>query len=245
MKIILRSVALLTAARLALGLVLPPPLLDGRRISFKEVAARACTSVEAAFADGHRRVSVEIPQISSATSVARKFEDDNSFLLTLVEAPGGGRTPAAVGCNVAIADNWRASGEYLTEEGLYGYRFPGLSLRQPQSGAVTLLGNSEIGCSALRDLPSLDDGRGNVLLFNLPLDRLSFFDKIGMPDLQDVVPAYLLRRVGTNALLSREYPADYSAWRLQTDGSEPELACSKPEPFKPQTIEAALRGGGR
>ena len=223
--------------------LLPPPLIDGRRISFKEVASRACASVEAAFADGYRRVSVEIPQISDVTSAARKFEDDNSFLLLLVEMMGGGQVPTAVGCDVAIADNWRASGEYLTEEGLYGYRFPGLNLRQPQAGTVTVLGNSEIGCSALRELPSLDDGRGNVLLFNLPLDRLSFFDKIGMPDLDDVVPAYLLRRVGTNALLSREYPAEYSAWGLQNDGSQPLLLTSQPEPFKPRAIEATLRGG--
>ena len=144
-------------AVLSSALLVPPSLIDGR-ISFKQVAARACTSVEAAFCDGQRRVSVEIPQKSSATSAARKFEDDNNFLLTLVEALGGGRSPASVGCNVAIADNWRASGEYLTEEGLYGYRFPGLSLRTPQSGPVTLLGNSEIGCSALRDLKQLDDG---------------------------------------------------------------------------------------
>jgi hypothetical protein len=228
-------------AVLSSALLVPPSLIDGR-ISFKQVAARACTSVEAAFCDGQRRVSVEIPQISSATSAARKFEDDNNFLLTLVEALGGGRSPASVGCNVAIADNWRASGEYLTEEGLYGYRFPGLSLRTPQSGPVTLLGNSEIGCSALRDLKQLDDGRGPLVLFNIPLDRLSFFDRIGLPDLQDVAPAYLLRRIGTNALLSREYPDDYAVWLLQPDGSEPRLVCSQPGPFEPRAVEAALRG---
>ena len=174
----------------------PPPLVDDtRRLSFREVANRASTSVEAAFAAGHRRVSVEVPQMSDAggTSTARKFEDDNSFLLSLVELLGGGRSPSAVGCKVEIADNWRVSGEYLTEEGLYGYRFPGLSLRLPQGGAVTLLGNSEIGNSALRDLKELDDGRGRLVLFNMQLDRLSFLDKIGMPPVDDVEPAYLLR----------------------------------------------------
>ena len=235
---------MLMSALYASALLPPPPLINGR-ISFKEAATRACTSVEAAIADGHRRVSVDIPQISGATSAARKFEDDNSFLLALVEALGGGRAPTSVGCNVAIADSWKASGEYLTEEGLYGYRFPGLSLKQPQPGPVTLLGNSEIGFSALRDLPSLDDGRGPLLLFNLQLDRLSFFDKIGMPDLQDVVPAYLLRRIGTNGLLNREYPGAYGVWRLQEDGSDPLLVSSQREPFKPQAVESALRGAGR
>lgn len=80
------------------------------------------------------------------------------------------------------------------------------------------------------------------MLFNIPLDRLSFFDRIGLPDLQDVAPAYLLRRIGTNALLSREYPDDYAVWLLQPDGSEPRLVCSQPGPFEPRAVEAALRG---
>jgi len=224
----------------------PPPLVDDtRRLSFREVANRASTSVEEAFAAGHRRVSVEVPQMSDAggTSTARKFEDDNSFLLSLVELLGGGRSPSAVGCNVEIADNWRVSGEYLTEEGLYGYRFPGLSLRLPQGGAVTLLGNSEIGNSALRDLKGLDDGRGRLVLFNMQLDRLSFLDKIGMPPVDDVEPAYLLRRVGASGFVSREFPADFCIWRLPPGAGEPTLVASQPGPFQPQAIDAALRAG--
>ena len=209
------------------------------------MASRASTSVEAAFAAGHRRVSVDVPQMSDAggTSTARKFEDDNSFLLSLVELLGGGRSPSAVGCNVEIADNWRVSGEYLTEEGLYGYRFPGLSLRPPQAGAVTLLGNSEIGNSALRDLKELDDGRGRVVLFNVQLDRLSFFDKIGMPPVDDVEPAYLLRRVGASGFVSREFPAEFAIWRLPPGADEPTLVASQPGPFQSQAIDAVLRGG--
>ena len=180
---------------------------------------------------------------AGGTSTARKFEDDNSFLLSLVELLGGGRSPSAVGCNVEIADNWRVSGEYLTEEGLYGYRFPGLSLRLPQGGAVTLLGNSEIGNSALRDLKELDDGRGRLVLFNMQLDRLSFLDKIGMPPVDDVEPAYLLRRVGANGFVSREFPAEFGIWGLPPGADEPTLLASQPGPFQPQEIDAALRGG--
>ena len=227
----------------ALSLSPPPFADDTRKLSFREVANRACTSVEAAFAAGHRRVTVEVPQMSDSTTAARKFEDDNSFLLTLVELLGGGRSPSAVGCNVEIADNWRASGEYLTEEGLYGYRFPGLSLRVPQGGAVTLLGNSEIGCSALRELDRLDDGRGLLVLFNMQLDRLSFFDKVGMKPLDDVEPAYLLRRVGAGAFVSRDFPAEYCAWRLPPSAGEPTLVASQPGPFQPRALDAALRGG--
>ena len=222
----------------------PPPLVDDtRRLSFREVANRASASIEAAFAAGHRRVSVEVPQMSDTTSAARKFEDDNSFLLTLVELLGGGRSPTAVGCNVEIADNWRVSGEYLTEEGLYGYRFPGLSLRLPQGGAVTLLGNSEIGASALRDLSGLDDGRGHLVLFNMQLDRLSFFDKIGMPPIDDVEPAYLLRRVNAGGFVSREFPSEFCAWQLPPNAGEATLVASQPGPFQPRAIDDALRGG--
>lgn len=235
------SLVLLLGVQQARALSRPPPLLDGRRLSFREVSNRACSAVEAALADGHRRVSIEIPQISDASSAARKFEDDNSFLLALVELLGGGRTPTAVGCNVEIADNWRASGEYLTEEGLYGYRFPGLNLRTPQAGAVTLLGNSEIGCSALREMGQFDDGRGAMLLFNLPLDRLSWVDKIGMPSVDDVETAYLLRRAGTSAFVCREYPGEYCFWRRQQQDSEPLLLVSQPGPFRPQELEAAMR----
>lgn len=238
------ALVLLTAARPLRALSLPPPLVDGTtRLSFREVASRACTCVEAALADGHRRVSVEIPQISTnSSSFVQQFEDERSFLLTLVELLGGGRAPTPVGCNVEIADNWRASGEYLTEEGLYGYRFPGLNLRQPQAGAVTLLANSEIGFSALRELKELDDGRGTLLLFNIPLDRLSFFDKLGVPSLDDVEAAYQLRRGGAGGFVSREYPGEFCAWRLGSQDAEaaPVLIASQPDPFRPKEIEAAL-----
>eukprot|EP00966_Prymnesium_polylepis_P241854 5592924-Prymnesium_polylepis.1 len=238
-----RLLLLLTLPERASALLRPPPLIDGRTLSFPEVANRAVASVEAAFADGHRRVSVEIPQISDTTSTVRKFQQDDAFLLRLVELLGGGPTPAAIGCNVEIAACGpdARSGEYLAEEGLYGYRFAGLNLRQPQAGSVTAVGNSEVGCSALRELPRLDSGRGAVLLFNLPLDRLSFFDKIGMSPLDDVEPAYQLRHAGRGAFIYREYPADFCAWRRQSDGGEPLLIGSQPGPFRPQEIDATLR----
>ena len=165
-------------------------------------------------------------------------------MLQVVEHLGGGRSPTAVGENIEIRDNWRASGEYLSAEGLYGYRFPGLNLKVPLAGAVTIVGNSEIGCSALRDLEQVVDGRGSEILYNLALDRLSFFDKFGLPSFDDVEPAYLLRRVGapTSAVgfVTRNYPGDFHLWRAKT-GGELELAKSQAEPISPSEIDRLLR----
>ena len=103
--------------------VQPPPLTDTRKltISFKEVAARAAKGVGAAFAAGHRRVSVDIPQISSVdrSTIARRFEDDNNFLLALVALLGGGAQPAPVGSQIAVFEGgFEGGGDYLSNEGL-------------------------------------------------------------------------------------------------------------------------------
>jgi thiol-disulfide isomerase/thioredoxin len=221
----------------------PPPLVDGR-ISFKQVAVSAASCVEDALCAGHRRVSIDIPPIGASQIVARQFENDNSFMLQVVEHMGGGRSPTPVGESIEIRDNWRASGEYLSAEGLYGYRFPGLNLKVPLAGAVTLVGNSEIGCSALSDLEKVVDGRGCEVLFNLALDRLSFFDKLGLPSFDDVEPAYLLRRVGSpssaRGFVTRNFPGEFALWRANADG-ELELATSQAEPISPREIDRLLR----
>lgn len=226
----------------------PPPLTNARQVTlgWKEVARRAAAGCTAAFRAGETRVAVDIPQIGSVdrSTTARKFEDDNNFLLTLVEMLGGGGKPAPVGLRTRIkAGGFEGGGDYLSEEGLYGYRWtaPG------GVGEVTAIGNSEIDSSALRDLPKLLDengsgGGGRVILFNVNLDRLSFFDKIGLPSFDDVETAYSLKSLGPG-FLSRQYPEDFCVWRLDDSaGGKPILAASQPSPFKAQQAEAALRG---
>ena len=231
----------------ALAALVPPPLVDGR-ISLKQVAVTAASCVEEALCAGHRQVSIDIPPIGATQIVARQFENDNSFMLQLIELLGGGRAPTPVGENIEIRDNWRASGEYLSAEGLYGYRFPGLNLKVPLSGAVTVIGNSEIGCSALGDFKQVVDGRGSEILFNLALDRLSFFDKLGLPSFDEVEPAYLLRRVGASTsaggFVTRAFPGEFHLWRANAEG-ELELATSQAEPISPREIDwlLRLRGG--
>ena len=87
------------------GAMKAPPLIDARRLtlSYKTLASRAAEGVNAAFVAGHRRVSVEIPQISSVdrSTIARRFEDDNNWLLALI-AILGGRRPEPIGAQVSI-----------------------------------------------------------------------------------------------------------------------------------------------
>jgi len=238
----LACVPTLSIHALALTLPVPPPLVDGR-ISFKQVAVSAASCVEAALCAGHRRVSIEIPPIGSSQIVARQFENDNSFMLQLVEHMGGGRSPTPVGEKIEIRDNWKASGEYLSVEGLYGYRFPGLELKEPRAGAVTVIGSSEIGCSALRDLPQVVEGSGCEVLYNLGLDRLSFLDKLGLPSFDDVEPAYVLRRVGASVgggFVTRAFPGEYHLWRLDEAG-ELVVTRRQAEPISPRDVDRLLR----
>ena len=181
------------------GAMKAPPLTDARRLtlSYKTLATRAAEGVNAAFAAGHRRVSVEIPQISSVdrSTIARRFEDDNNWLLALIEILGGCR-PEPIGPQVSIFEGgFEGGGDYLSSEGLYGYRWktkgssvtaaraplpaaPARPARRHLYRRAMQVGNSEVGSTALRDLKALDDG-GKLLLFNLGLDRLSIFDRIG------------------------------------------------------------------
>ena len=202
--------ALLALTAFGLSLVQPPPLTDARKltISFKEVAARAAKGVQAAYGAGHRRVSVDIPQISSVdgSTIARRFEGDNDFLLALV-ALLGGKQPSPIGAQISVFEGgFEGGGDYLSEEGLYGYQF------ESSAGSTMALGNSEVGSTALADLKRLDDGSSRLLLFNVGLDRLSFFDKLVLPNLDDVEPAYLLRRASAAGYLSRQFPEDYCLW---------------------------------
>ena len=110
------------------------------------------------------------------------------------------------------------------------------------------VGNSEVGSTALRDLKALDDG-GKLLLFNLGLDRLSIFDKIGLPSFDDVQVAYVCRRVaGGQGFLTRQYPDEWGVWGMGGAGNkaaQPVLLRKAPQPIRPQDAEAAVRSGGR
>ena len=109
------------------GAMQAPPLTDARKLtlSYTTLAARAADGVNAAFAAGHRRVSVEVPQISSVdrSTIARRFEDDNNWLLALI-AILGSRRPEPIGSKVSIFEGgFEGGGDYLSSEGLYGYRW--------------------------------------------------------------------------------------------------------------------------
>lgn len=218
----------------------PPPLTNAKQLSlsWKQVAQQAATGVKAAFSDGCRRISVDIPQISSVdrSTTARKFEDDNNFLLNMISLLGGPKNPISIGKEIEILDgSFEKGGDYLSDEGLYGYEFEARGL-----GRIVAVSNSEIDVSALKDLPSLDDGVSKVLLFNCNPDRLSFFDKLmGLPNLDDVETAYLLRRIGPG-FTSRQYPQDYAVWKL--NGGKPVLAASQSFKFEGSQASNALKG---
>jgi len=228
-----------TAMRMAQQDLQPPPLTDAKQLSlsWKQVAQRAATGVKAAFGDGHRRVSVDIPQISSVdrSTTARKFEDDNNFLLNLLSLLGAPKNPNRVGKYIEILDGgFEKGGDYLSDEGLYGYEFEARGV-----GRVVAIGNSEIDASALKALSNMDDGTSRILLFNCNPDRLSFFDKLmGLPNLDDVETAYLLRRIGPG-FTSRQYPQDYTVWKLV--GGKPILAASQPNKFEGSQANTALQ----
>ena len=233
---------LVLAAATATMALQPPPVVDARslKVKFKEVASRAAKGCAAAFAAGHNRVSIDIPPISSVDrgTTARKYEDDNNFLLAVIEQMGAGRSPERVGLDIDIKmGGFEKGGDYLGEEGLYGYRW---SSRDAQTTAV---GNAEIGSSSLRELGKLDDGN-QMLLFNLGLDKLSFFDKLGMPSLDDVEVGYVLRRVGPG-FVSRQYPEEHALWKVESGAGSGNLVLvgSQKGAYKPQDAEAAIRRG--
>lgn len=217
----------------------PPPLTDAKTlaISWKQVAQCAASGVKAAFADGNRQVSVDIPQISSVdrSTTARKYEDDNNFLLNLIGLLGAPRDATPVGKDIQILDGgFEKGGDYLSDEGLYGYTWEARNI-----GRVVAIGNSEIDASALKDLNKLDDGSARILLFNCNPDRLSFFDKLmGMPDLSLVETAYLLKRIGPG-FISRQYPQDYAVWKLFA--GKPTLAAVQPTRFEGSQANKALQ----
>ncbi len=255
------------------GAMKAPPLTDARRLtlSYKTLATRAAEGVNAAFAAGHRRVSVEIPQISSVdrSTIARRFEDDNNWLLALI-AILGSRRPEPIGAQVSIFEGgFEGGGDYLSSEGLYGYRWqtkgssvtaaraplptaPARPARRHLHRRAMQVGNSEVGSTALRDLKALDDG-GKLLLFNLGLDRLSIFDRIGLPSFDDVQVAYVCRRVaGGQGFLTRQYPDEWGVWGMmggaggaRKAAQAPVLLRKAPQPIRPQDAEAAVRSGGR
>lgn len=220
----------------------PPPLKDPKQLSlsWKQVAQRAAEGCQSAFQNGHRRVSVDIPQISSVdrSTTARKFEDDNNFLLNLISMLGASRNPTPVGKYIEILDgSFEKGGDYLSDEGLYGYEFDS----KGGIGRVVAISNSEIDASALKDLNQLDDGISKILLFNCNPDRVSFFDKLvmGLPNLEDVETAYLLRRIGPG-FVSRQYPQDYAVWKLDASG-KPILAASQPTKFQGSQANSAIQ----
>ena len=153
---------------------------------------------------------------------------------------GAPRNPTRVGRDILIKmGGFERGGDYLSDEGLYGYQWVA-----PGIGKITAIGNSEIDASALRELPQLDNGKDKILLFNTNLDRLSFFDKMrGVPNVDDVEPAYLLRRIGPG-FLSRTYPGDYAVWKLDASsrlGNKPVLAASQAKPFDGSEASRALQ----
>lgn len=220
--------------------VTPPPLTDPKTLtlSWKQVAQNAASGVKNAFADGHRRVSVDIPQISSVdrSTTARKYEDDNNFLLNLIGMLGAPRNPTPIGKDIQILDGgFEKGGDYLSDEGLYGYTWEARNM-----GRVIAIGNCEIDASALKDLKQLDDGSCQVLLFNCNPDRLTFFDKLmGLPDLSDVETAFLLKRIGPG-FISRLYPQDYAVWKLN-GGGKPILAAVQSTRFEGSQANQALQ----
>lgn len=216
-----------------------PPLTDPKTLSlsWKQVAQQAAAGVKAAYSDGHRRVSVDIPQISSVdrSTTARKYEDDYNFLVNLVGMLGAPKNPTPVGKDIQIlAGGFEKGGDYLSDEGLYGFTWEARN-----AGQVIAIGNSEIDASALKDLNKLDNGSSRILLFNCNPDRLSFFDKLmGMPDLSDVETAYLLKRIGPG-FIGRQYPQEYAVWKLS--GGKPVLAAVQSTRFEGSQANQALQ----
>lgn len=86
-----------------------------------------------------------------------------------------------------------------------------VGLNGPGGKRLTVILNPGIDVSNLRSLKALDDTRGNVVLLNCGVERMTFFDKVGLGDYLDgFKPAYSLKRAATGFIF-RAYP---SAWQL-------------------------------
>lgn len=86
-----------------------------------------------------------------------------------------------------------------------------VGLNGPGGKRLTVILNPGIDVSNLRSLKGLDDSRGNVLLLNCGVERMTFFDKVGMGDYLDgFKPAYSLKRAATGFIF-RAYPSN---WQL-------------------------------
>jgi hypothetical protein len=73
---------------------------------------------------------------------------------------------------------------------------------------VTVIWNPGLDGSNLRrrSLKSLDDGQGSVVLVNCGVEKLTFFDKVGMADnLDGYTPAYALKRAA-NGYIFQAFP---------------------------------------
>ena len=94
---------------------------------------------------------------------------------------------------------------------------------------------------------------GAVSRYVCGLDRLSIFDRIGLPSFDDVQVAYVCRRVaGGQGFLTRQYPDEWGVWGMMGGAGgagkaaqAPVLLRKAPQPIRPQDAEAAVRSGGR
>jgi hypothetical protein len=118
----------------------------------------------------------------------------------------------------------QGGGEYLTKEGLYGFKAAG------RGGSVCVVLNPGIDASNLRSLKKLDDGKTPLVLINTNLDRLTFLDKIGMGSyLDSFEPIYVMKKAG-NGYLYKAFPGDYELHAILGGKSMDKIETSKSRP---------------
>jgi len=243
-----------------------PPLapLPGPRVLYKKACDQAAAAiVQLTAADGAtaspaasdgsgksrcRLFAVDFPptreEQRSGTLVAR-YEHNYNLMESLLGGLGSNGNFRHVGGRVRICDNVnpQGGGEYLTDDEV----MTGITADDCGAlGRVIVLINAGVDASTLKQVRKLDDDASVIVLLNCALERLTFFDKLGMGGYFDQFKvAYYLKFIAGTGMLMK---TGSEPWKLfaangsdQQTGITPELV--REWDAKPSTVDAesALR----
>lgn len=135
----------------------------------------------------------------------------------------GYKTIVPKGDEILIDANLKI-GSYLSQEGLTGFSGKGFGAGVP-CPSVTVVLNPSLDVSNLGALQKdMDDGTSPLILINGNLEKLTFFDKLGIGKFVDgFKPCYVLKKVNNGFLFKASHTAPWETFAIFQSASGPYL----------------------